>query len=190
VRRAWRGIRFGLLMILGGAVVTVVIAEAIGLSGAVTLSLAPPTRFVAVADRYVDVEDTKGTGWRLLCWSVEDKKMAALRQYCYEKHIIFIDEPVDPSYLHCDPPSSVPRWARLWRTEDWPKSARIGSLSATDFAEEAAVGWPMEALSIDWNAAETHQHRGGTTLPPDSTLLSRFLLWRSILPGFAADTLL
>jgi hypothetical protein len=190
VSRAWRGIRFGLLMILGGAVVSVVIAEGIAASGAAKYVSAAPVRFVEAGDKCIQAQVSTGTGWRCLSWYVVDPPVAALNQAIlnHDASDFYRRPPLQhPNY---DPPESLPRWARLWRPAHWP---RITSDRTIDWGQEVievGVGWPLPAMAIDRNTAGTIRYGGGVPFAKSSRASLRFLSWRPILTGFMADTLL
>src|SRR6185295_10112806 len=166
MNRSRRAIRFGLLMILGGAVVTVAIAEKIGVSGTVSTRSAAPVRFVLVGDKCIEGSVTTGTGWCCVIWRVVAPPVAALSQGMLNKDShVFERRPLHPDY---DPPESLPGWARLWQPTDWPGMRSGGAIAWGQNAVEVGVGWPLPAMAIDRNIAGTDRFGGGAPLAKSS----------------------
>jgi hypothetical protein len=190
VKRARRGIVLGVLALLGGAVVSLLAAEGIGLSGVAHYDGNAPQRFVAVGGKYIHAYDVAGRGWRHLMWRVEDQGSAAVSQYMYDNHLSGFNGRLLPSYLHCDPPESLPPWSNLWRPALWPRDVNMGSYVQTNESMELAAGWPFLAFSMDWDTSRPHEFRGGTVHSSVATGRLRFLPWRPIPLGFALDALI
>jgi hypothetical protein len=185
----WRIVRFAVFALIGGAVASVSVAEGIGASGVVRYDRAAPQRFVAVAGKYVQARDMSGIGWRYLWWEVKSQDSAAVAQYMYDKHIDSFEGMLLPSYLHCDPPGSLPAWSRLWRPESWPHEVNMGGYIQSEMAMEVGAGWPLPSITMDWDSAHRNEYRGGKVLPSPPGIRMRFLAWRPLARGLAVDTL-
>ncbi len=190
MKRARRGIVLGALALLGGAVVSLLVAEGIGASGTVHDAPNRPERFVAVGGKYIHAYDRAGPGWRLLTWRVEDQGSAAISEYMYDNHLMLFDGMLPPLHLHCDPPESLPPWSGLWHPEQWPQDVNMGSYIQTHDSMELAAGWPRLSFRMGWDTAHPNEFRGGRLFPTSASMGMRFLLWRPIPLGFALDTLI
>jgi hypothetical protein len=193
VKRAWRVGRFAVFALIGGAVISVLVAEGIGVSGVVRVDVSPPRRYVAVGGLCVMAWDMSGIGWRQLQWITSEEQNAAYVQYHYEQeqaHQVPTNG-LPPRSVRFDPPDSLPSWSRLWHPERWPTDphgARDGGESRVGgMAGEIGVGWPLQAFSMDWDAEGLRTVRGGKALPVDQR--KRVLLWRPIPRGLGADSL-
>jgi hypothetical protein len=177
------------LALIGGAVVSVLVAEGIGVSGLAHYNAAAPQRFVAVGGQYVHARDMRGLGWRYLLWSAMGQRSAAVAQYMYDNPADDIERMPAQSYVHLDPPDSLPQWSRLWDAANWPPAQRMDAWDQREEVIEVGVGFPMTALSMDCGEAQPKQCRGGRVLSRSVYLRMRALLWRPIPLGLAADTL-
>jgi hypothetical protein len=189
VRRAWRAIWIALVLAMGGVVISTAIAEFIGWSGVVMYDAAAPQRFVVVAGRVVHAYDIRGAGWRYLYWTVTTPGHAAVEQYMYDKHISYVDLRLAPSYLHADPPETLPRWAHLWDPADWPPDQDFFRRPREYTEIEVGAGWPLPAFGMDWGNARPNEYRGGMELATKPGSGLRFRLWRPIPLGLLLDSL-
>lgn len=194
--RARRAIMLGALCILGGAVVSVLVAEGIGVSGAVRLEASPPRRCVAVGGLCVMAWDMSGIGWRELQWITSEEQIAAYTQYHSQADPSIPTKGLPPPgfRLRFDPPGSLPSWSRLWQPERWPidpHGGRDGGESRVGgIAGEIGTGWPLQAFSMDWDQEGLRTVTGGRALSAAANRRSaRVLLWRPIPLNLALDTL-
>jgi hypothetical protein len=177
-------------LLAGGAVVTVLIAEAIGFSGAAHVATSGPVRFVPVCDQCIEGSVATGTGWCCLDWMVVDPSVAALNQGMLNNDDRVFSRRPPPVHPDYDAPEVFPRWGRLWGPADWPGMRSDGTIDWGQRAIEAGVGWPLPSMAIDKNIARTDSYGGGAPLAESSSAGLRFLSWRPILTGFVVDTLL
>jgi hypothetical protein len=190
VKRARRGIVLGVLALLGGAVVSVMVAEGIGLSGAVVYKTSAPLRFVAAQGMYAQVRDISGPGWRYLDWVVIDQQNAAVFQYMYDNKLTSFGGRLSPSYLHPDAPGTLPSWSGVWRGEEPTGTSSPAAPRALRQAHEVCVGWPLACFWIDWHPAKPDDCHGGKQMAMTQQGGRRLLLWRPVALGFALDTLI
>jgi len=108
----------------------------------------------------------------------------------YENNVTAFVGQGDPSNLHYDLPESLPRWSRLWHSENWRRNAVTGSELGLNGNLELDVGWPMPSFSMDWECTQWSPCNGGMLFKRPPGAGPRFLIWRPIPLGFAADTLL
>jgi hypothetical protein len=179
----------GVLCILGGAVVSVLIAEGIALSGGMRYDPIAPLRFVASGGMYIEARDMRGSGWRYLDWNVLDQDSAATDQYMQDKHLDSFEGRLRPSYLHCDAPGVLPGWSALWDSRNWPHDTPTPQGVYHHSVSEVGVGWPLPAFTMNWGSARRYECSGGKVLGTSVTGSLQVVLWRPIPLGLAADTL-
>jgi hypothetical protein len=190
VKRARRGIVLWVLALLGGAVVSVLVAEGIGYCGDDRLAFKSRTRYVSVGSRRFYVDDWKGRGWRFLLWTDFDQSNAE-----YALLIHNLGESGSERELHrpdppFDSPDSLPPWAMRSLPDTWSAAPGTGSTGPVSYARNIAIGWPLLAFSMDGKTSSFHGYHGGREFAAHPVRTLSVLAWRTIPLGFALDSLI
>lgn len=189
MKRARRAILLTALFLLGGAVVSVGIAEGIGYSGAIRLGSSAQTGNVAIGPRRFCVDESAGLGWRCLLWRDFDQDKAVLawlvRDGRYDGSYSELHRP-DP---HFDSPESLPPWAISSLPDTWPEDHPMGPNGQRSYARDLAIGWPLLALSMDGETSSFIEYHGGREFTNRPARIMRVLAWRPIPLGLFANTL-
>lgn len=190
MKRAWREVRLAVLALIGGVVVSVLVAEGVGMSGRVGTVRPYVTRVVPARGMYIVAFEMRGTGWIELLWLLEDPMNAAGCETLPQPRTFDFNHPEEIVPLHPDERGSLPRWSRAWRAASPGWLMEPPWLNGDLKGTELGVGWPFAALSMDQSAVEPNVWRGGRQMGGRSDGPLRVLLWRPIPLGLAADTLI